>query len=114
MNIRGRIKRILREDFGIGPDGFDDSQFRFDNIELTQEEFEQHLTELVKRYKPQSRQSSTYGTELEFPIQAKDELEFIGAFPEVFRVTNHDHPNYGKRFVVVNVFDPSGKFRKAL
>ena len=60
---------------------------------------------LVEKWKPIYHQVTTYGYDWEFPIEAYDDLinsGFNWAVKE--RVTNKEHPDYGKRYVSINMY----------
>ncbi len=68
---------------------------------------------LVNKYKPNHRQTTTYGYDWEFPIEAKRELDELGFdWYTVDKITNPKHPDYGKEYITINMFhDPGSRIR---
>ena len=92
------------ETWSISPDGLEIPNNDDMSIEYTHADSEHYFKEIKKKWGiKDGRQTTTYGYQYNFPIEAKEDLDDFGiTWYKKERVTNSDHPDYGKEYLTFN------------
>jgi hypothetical protein len=73
------------------------------SIDLDTPEGEKFFNDIVKKWNVKGSKYNTNATTYEFPLSAKKDLDALGIdWYEQERITNPDHPEYGKWYLTFN------------
>jgi len=106
MMMIKNYKKFISENLSIDKDGKISADIKFDDINdyLTHDEMEEYFKAIRDKWKVgEGRITSYHGREYWFPVEAKPDLDALGiTWYTVDKVTNKEHKDYGKRFLVFN------------